>query len=338
MPPFVQPPFTFPNPRWPYERDHSFIAPFYAESTFQYVGSTRISNVWFRTVHRPKVIPSSVDVSQRNQIYTIFRKKISSNTGKIMARDRVQISRFIIRNLSILNHLAKPGSKATGNRRLVEKSGKFLPAVNEFAISQVSTVKLIIALSSESKFITVGRVIDPILLDNITRDVQEGINGANGWRAEFALVVTWERMAYGGAPKAVDVSQFEYVKQWQNTFQLIIASDEIRSYTIFNYARLNWTTSNEAGGLNGFGGKQAAMVSAVRTRRVVSLFANSFLKVGFNGGNGTGWTRLPYSGEGRVWKLAYFTNVLTPGRWVYRVDEEIVPGGCSNDSTGEFSL
>lgn len=35
-------------------------------------------------------------------------------------------------------------------------------------------------------------------------------------------------MAYGGAPRALDVSQFEHVKDWQNTFQLVIATDEIR--------------------------------------------------------------------------------------------------------------
>lgn len=48
----------------------------------------------------------------------------------------------------------------------------------------------------------------------------------------------------------------------------MLATDEIRSYAIFNYAHLNWTTSNEAGGLNGFGGKQAAMV---RFEKVVDL-------------------------------------------------------------------
>ena len=39
-------------------------------------------------------------------------------------------------------------------------------------------------------------------------------------------------MAYGGAPRALDVSQFEYVKDWQNTFQLVIASDEIRYFPL----------------------------------------------------------------------------------------------------------
>ena len=91
--------------------------------------------------------------------------------------------------------------------------------------------------------------------------------------------------------------------------------ENFRTFAIFNYARLNWTSSNEAGGLNGFGGKQAAMA-------------------GFNGGNGTGWYQLPYSGHGRIWKLGYFSNVVTPGRWVHRIDEIIIPAGCTNASNG----
>lgn len=39
-----------------------------------------------------------------------------------------------------------------------------------------------------------GMVVDPLLLDNITRDIQDGYNGANGWRAEHAFIVTWERV------------------------------------------------------------------------------------------------------------------------------------------------
>lgn len=40
------------------------------------------------------------------------------------------------------------------------------------------------------------------------------------------------------------------------------------------------------------------------------------------------------TGWGRIWKLGYFSNVLMPGRWIHRIDEEITPGGCSNGSTG----
>ena len=68
-----------------------------------------------------------------------------------------------------------------------------------------------------SRFNQVGMVIDPYLLDNITRDIQAGYNGARGFRVQHAFIVTWERMAFGGAAKAVDVSQFNEVKQWVRT-------------------------------------------------------------------------------------------------------------------------
>lgn len=278
-PPFSQPPWTFPNPLWPHQRDHSFIAPFYAEAQFQWIGNTRISNVWFRSIHRPQL--------DDDEFYSPFNPFI--NPGG--------------------NGPAGPAAPSFGNPN--PQSG-FNPGSPQNAGGGFGRKK---RQMPNNRWNSVGMVVDPTLLNNITRDIQDGYNGANGWRAEHAFMVTWERMAYGGAPKAVDVSQFEQVRQWQNTFQMVIATDEIRTFVIFNYARLNWTTSNEAGGLNGFGGKQAAMA-------------------GFNGGNGTGWFPLPYSGWGRIWKLGYFSNVLTPGRWIHRVDEEITPGGCSNGSTG----
>uniref|UniRef100_A0A183FPW6 NIDO domain-containing protein n=1 Tax=Heligmosomoides polygyrus TaxID=6339 RepID=A0A183FPW6_HELPZ len=151
-----------------------------------------------------------------------------------------------------------------------------------------------------------GMVVDPLLLDNITQAVQSGYTGANGWRAEHAFIVTWYRMAYGGAPRALDVSQFEHVKDWQNTFQLVIATDEIRTFAIFNYARLNWTTSNEAG--------EFCYIYVIE----VSMDLEG--------------SRQP--SPGRIWKLGYFSNVLTPGRWIHRIDEAIIPAGCTNASTG----
>lgn len=200
-----------------------------------------------------------------------------------------------------------------------------------------------------------GRVIDPWLLDNITHDIQEGIIGANGFQADYALIITWERMAYGGAPKITEVDRFSEVKRWvtpistsllpvrskqsspfqQNTYQLILATDEIRSYVIFNYAHINWTSSTSAGTFAGRGGKQSALVST-RYLLMWTIASSIFcFQVGFNAGNGTGWTPLPYSGEGRVNRLAEFSNVMIPGRWIYRVDEQIITGGCSNESVGK---
>lgn len=33
-----------------------------------------------------------------------------------------------------------------------------------------------------------------------------------------------------------------------NTFQIVLVTDEVRTYAMFNYAHLGWTTNVEAGG------------------------------------------------------------------------------------------
>ncbi|CAJ0598025.1 unnamed protein product [Cylicocyclus nassatus] len=248
-PEFIQPPYTFPNPRWPEQKDASFIAAFYADQIFQFVGERGISNVWYRIIFRPRAFETfdewgSPLMETGSQYSSMFETH----------RDRYEKKMW-------------------------------------------------------------GRVEDTYLLDNITMAIREGIIGANGFRADYAVIVTWERMAYGGAPKVTQVNRYEEAKRWTNTYQVVLATDEIRSYIMFNYAHINWTSSNTAGALQGRGGLQSAIA-------------------GFNAGNGTGWTPLPYSGEGRVIKLKEFSNVGVPGRWLFRVDEEIIRGGCSNESIG----
>ncbi|WKY00594.1 hypothetical protein Q1695_014987 [Nippostrongylus brasiliensis] len=287
MPSFATPPWTFPNPSWPNQRDHSFIAPFYADAMYQWIGNTKISNTFYRSVHRPRLDDDEVYASN-SQSYSSSMYQGQSQSYSSPQQTFSQTYNQQSNAASSIYNQNPSSIYGTTGRKKRQMPGR---------VSQP------------------GMVVDPLLLDNITQTVQDGYTGANGWRAEHAFIVTWYRMAYGGAPRALDVSQFEHVKDWQNTFQLVIATDEIRTFAIFNYARLNWTTSNEAGGLNGFGGKQAAVA-------------------GFNGGNGTGWYQLPYSGHGRIWKLGYFSNVLTPGRWIHRIDEVITPAGCTNASTG----
>ncbi|CAD5214530.1 unnamed protein product [Bursaphelenchus okinawaensis] len=248
-PEFYQPPYTFPNPKWPEQKDASFIAPFFAEATWQHIGDHAISNVWYRLVFRPRAY-ETVD-----------------EWGSPM-----------------MGPMDQYGDMFQTPRDRYEKN-------------------------------KIGRVEDPYLLDNITMAIRDGTIGASGFRADYALIVTWERMAYGGAPKITQVNKYHEAKRWWNTYQVVLATDEIRSYAIFNYANINWTSSNTAGALQGRGGLQSAIA-------------------GFNGGNGTGFFPLPYSGEGRILKLKEFGNVGIPGRWIYRIDEQIINGGCSNHSVG----
>ena len=161
-----------------------------------------------------------------------------------------------------------------------------------------------------------GRLEDPEILDKITNDIRHGMVGARGWKADYALIVTWERMSYGGAPRITKTDEYERAKRWQNTYQLVIATDEIRTYCMFNFANINWTSSATAGAITGGrGGKQSALV-------------------GFNGGNGTGYFELPYSAEGNSYKLVQYGSTQIAGRWLARIDEQIQYGGCSNESRG----
>lgn len=100
-----------------------------------------------------------------------------------------------------------------------------------------------------------------------------------------------------------------------NTFQLILATDEVFTYAMFNYLDLKWTTHTEAGGdtTNGEGGTPAF--------------------VGFNAGNGTqSFEYYPYSQRstvrdltGRGWANGF------KGRHVFRIDEKIMLGTCNKD-------
>ncbi|VDP41056.1 unnamed protein product [Soboliphyme baturini] len=131
---WIQPPYTFPNPNWPYKKDPSFIAPFLSRATFQYVDATRISNVWYRTVHRQK-------------------------------------------------HSCNPDSAFAASCLIRKRKQP-------------------------------GYVEDDAFLNEISDEIERGIIGANTFNALHALVVTWERMAFGGAPKVVKLEDYEKAKQW----------------------------------------------------------------------------------------------------------------------------
>ena len=100
-----------------------------------------------------------------------------------------------------------------------------------------------------------------------------------------------------------------------NTFQAVIVTDEVRSYAIFNYEWMGWTTHTEAGGdtTEGQGGVPAF--------------------VGFNAGNGTkAYEYRPYSQTTQIRDLPSTGGANGfPGRHIFRIDEKILPGVCIRD-------
>ncbi|KAF4523118.1 hypothetical protein B566_EDAN003133 [Ephemera danica] len=146
--------------------------------------------------------------------------------------------------------------------------------------------------------------------ERVMWDIREGVVGSDTFIPKHAVIVTWKNMSFAGG---IDNSLYK-----TNTFQMVLATDEVYTYAIFNYAELQWTTHTEAGGdtTGGEGGTPAY--------------------VGFNAGNGTqSYEYLPYSQmstlrdlTGRGWANGF------PGRHIFRLDEKIMLGTCNKDIAG----
>ncbi|XP_055535927.1 protein mesh isoform X1 [Wyeomyia smithii] len=138
-------------------------------------------------------------------------------------------------------------------------------------------------------------------------DIREGVVGSDTFIPKHVIITTWKNMSFAGG---IDNSLFK-----TNSFQMILATDEVYTYAIFNYAIINWSSHTEAGGdtTGGEGGVPAF--------------------IGFNAGNGTqAYEYKPYSQAsvlrdltGRGWANGF------PGRHIFRLDERIMLGTCNKD-------
>lgn len=136
------------------------------------------------------------------------------------------------------------------------------------------------------------------LREGIYADFRDGMIGAADFRPKFAIIITWKNMTY--ANKAPD---FELKT---NTYQVVLATDEMRTYAMFNYEQIEWNS----GFFEGTKGPSAY--------------------VGFNAGNSTRtYEFVPYSQNPRVSLLPAlgYGNGLN-GRFYFQVDEEIWSGAC----------
>ncbi|KAF2368716.1 NIDO domain, partial [Trinorchestia longiramus] len=149
------------------------------------------------------------------------------------------------------------------------------------------------------------------LRERIKWDVREGMVGAEIFNPKHLIIVTWKNVTFAGGyanSRAREVT---------NTFQLLVVTDEVRSYAIFNYEKMSWTSHTEAGGSadEGQGGTPAF--------------------VGFNAGNGTrSFEYAPYSQTLYIRDLAVAGKANhIPGRHIFRMDEVILPGCCRREET-----
>ncbi|XP_026330187.1 protein mesh isoform X1 [Hyposmocoma kahamanoa] len=146
--------------------------------------------------------------------------------------------------------------------------------------------------------------------ERVTWDIREGVIGSETFFPKHVITITWKNMSFAGG---IDNSLFV-----TNTFQMVLATDEVFTYAIFNYLEINWSSHTEAGGdtTTGEGGVPAY--------------------IGFNAGNATrSYEYKPYSQAsvlrdltGRGWANGF------PGRHIFRIDENILMGTCNKDIDG----
>ncbi|XP_044291085.1 IgGFc-binding protein-like [Varanus komodoensis] len=140
---------------------------------------------------------------------------------------------------------------------------------------------------------------NPKLLDRCTTDINEYFPDIP-FTATWAFIATWDRVAYfGSRSKKV------------NTFQAVLTTDGEKSFAIFNYASIQWTTGTVSGGhpKTGLGGTPA--------------------QAGFDNGDKINYYIIPGSRTPDILHLAEASNVNSPGHWVYRVDQHVA--GVSTD-------
>ncbi|XP_033119207.1 sushi domain-containing protein 2-like [Anneissia japonica] len=145
-------------------------------------------------------------------------------------------------------------------------------------------------------------------LQRVSDDIRQYFVLASDFTANWAFVVTWVGVTFNGYnPNNPDTIP-------TNTFQTVLTTDGFRSYVLFIYDTITWTTGTDSGGNSntGLGGTTAL--------------------IGFNAGDGlrhytvTDYSRKPSSTQRT---LSAKTNCDEAGRFAYSVAPEVQKAGCS---------
>ncbi|CAH2318174.1 alpha-tectorin-like [Pelobates cultripes] len=139
---------------------------------------------------------------------------------------------------------------------------------------------------------------DDNLLKMITKDMEKHLPEQH-FIPTWAFIATWDKVAYYGS-----------ASEKFNTFQAALTTDGFRYFVIMNYDDIQWTTGTASDGdpETGLGGTPA--------------------QAGFNSGDVSHYFNIPGSRTAEVLKIKSTSNVNYPGRWIFRVDNFEVPGGC----------
>ncbi|KAJ8300970.1 hypothetical protein KUTeg_022489 [Tegillarca granosa] len=143
------------------------------------------------------------------------------------------------------------------------------------------------------------QTINATLLKRASEEIRNYFISQRLFTATWMFVVTWEDVGFYGASKP-------HGKTKKNTFQAILVTNGKRSFVIFNYLKIVWTTGSNSQGntQTGLGGKQA--------------------QAGFNAGDGENYYSIEGAQTAAVVNFTITSNVGVPGKWVFRVDGKSV--------------
>jgi hypothetical protein len=111
------------------------------------------------------------------------------------------------------------------------------------------------------------------------------------------------------------VGAYDYQTSLQNTFQIVLATDELRSFCFLLYYDLQWASPHSSSSNDSI------------------LHYELYAEAGFNAGDGIAYEMLPYSRTSNVHLLVNISNVNVPGLFVFRIDTDtIAVGGCGNNT------
>lgn len=145
----------------------------------------------------------------------------------------------------------------------------------------------------------------PLLLQRASQEIQNYFISQRNFQAKWLFVVTWDNVGFYGASGPG--------RSKKNTFQAVLVRNEEKSFVIFNYLRIQWTTGSNSLGdpLTGLGGSTA--------------------QAGFNAGDKRNYYSIEGAQTPDVINLTLTSNVGIPGKWVFQVDgNNILDIKCSH--------
>ncbi|XP_077205134.1 sushi, nidogen and EGF-like domain-containing protein 1 isoform X3 [Paroedura picta] len=145
------------------------------------------------------------------------------------------------------------------------------------------------------------------ILEKATKDIWQYFPEFPEFSAQWVFIATWYQVTFFGGNSHSPV----------NTFQIVLVTDGMLSFTIFNYESVTWTT-----GMHASSGGNSAGLGGIAAQ------------AGFNAGDGKRYFNIPGSRTDDIVDVEMTTNVGIPGRWVFRIDDaQVQVGGCNNTTS-----